>query len=420
MTRYTIIMMLAFLSLVSFPRAATWNALTYNSIRIACLQRGDILGLGEADSFLRRAKNAHYNYVLAPFYLQPGDTDDYAVIKRNFILALRRVDAFGLRLIPEIQMGGVHADHWNNARLWNPNIQMVRFIASDGRYGCPSLSYDPTGIDWTFTELLGALRDAFKEASVSFPLEFFHVGHNELAYYDWLVAGNCKTGKGSGSPFCGDRRTWSVAAVSELCTIDCDYINRFTGSKSEAVRRLLVGEVFRRMTQVRTIFGPRTKLMIFADMWDPMFFSQRYIAWNNDTVNTADGILDLPGLPDDSSRARFKENVILMPWTFQQCAAADGGGRYDAATTFSTFAANGFHFVYMHAFHQDKDRHEIEDTAMSREWRDASLKFRGSCLGYAAASLVLRFSRPPSPAFNILESLAALNADGIPAVDFSP
>ena len=120
------------------------------------------------------------------------------------------------------------------------------------------------------------------------------------------------------SPYCGERQSWDIKTATETCAIDCNFINRFNGSKSEAVQSLVVGEVFRRMNQVQKVFGTKTKLMIFADMWDPMYFYQTVITWKNDTVRTAPGILSLPGLPDDSARARFRRNVILMPWTFQE------------------------------------------------------------------------------------------------------
>ncbi len=419
MCRYKLFVILALaFTCITRVHAASWNAMTYNSIRIAYFQRGDALGRGEADSFLIRAKNAQYNYILTPFYLQPGDTDDYIVIKSNFTRALQRADAFGLRLIPEIHMGDAHSDHWNNARLWNPNIRMVRFRALDGKYGCPSFANDPTGIDWTFVELCEALRDAFKQAAVSYPLEFFHVGHNEPTYYNRLIIGSCKTGKGMSSPYCGERQSWDIKTATETCAIDCNFINRFNGSKSEAVQSLVVGEVFRRMNQVQKVFGTKTKLMIFADMWDPMYFYQTVITWKNDTVRTAPGILSLPGLPDDSARARFRRNVILMPWTFQECAGPDSSGHYDAAATFSAFAANGFNFVYTQAFHTGRDQLEVEDVGMTRNWHDAALRFRQNCLGYAAVSWIFRYTHPPSPAFNIIESLYRANAADLPAGDF--
>ncbi|MBN1128867.1 MAG: hypothetical protein JXA71_07765 [Chitinispirillaceae bacterium] len=229
----------------------TWNTMQLNSIRIAYIHTGNQkYGDGSLDDFMVRAKNNHYNYIMGTFYLTAGDNNTYAVLKNNIKTAFQKADAFGLRLIPTINLGSPYSLHWNEAKAWNPNIKMLRVnLVGGGEFGGPSFTYDPLGIDKTFPEVLLAIKEAYESAHVSYPFEFLHLGHDEPASYTYLLMGDCKTG-GSSSLYCTNPMPFNVDAVYEVCQPDKDFINNFTGTKTEAVQTLLVTEIFRRLNQI--------------------------------------------------------------------------------------------------------------------------------------------------------------------------
>jgi hypothetical protein len=342
------------------------------------------------------------------------------VKKDDFKNAFKRADSFGLRLIPEIQIGDCHGQHWEYARrYWNSDIKMTRIRFMGGDYGCPSFTEDSAGIDKTFPELLGVIRDAYDESGVRYPLEFIHVGHDEPAAGNFLLMGSCKTGRGCNpGTKCssGMQSAFTVDSVLERCAADMRYIRTYPGTKSEAVQSLFVTELFRRIKQVQAVFGSRVKVMIHGDVLDPSFFNSKYVLWTNDTVTLTPGIGNLPGLSGDSEKKKFRDNLIVMPWNYDKCAGVNMH-EYSADTAFSYLTSKGFKFIYVHSYFLN-DNWNLPQT---QDWHDASLHFTSNCLGYDAASWEMTYldsTKRPYPSFNILDSLHSLNAAVIPPVDF--
>jgi hypothetical protein len=424
--------------------AKTWNVMKYNSMRVAYYPWGEALGTGKVDDFLLRVKNNGYNYLQSEFHFSfKGDATDsrgFSVRatsksigdkKDDFKNAFIKTDSFGIRLVPEIQMGDCHAADWKFARdHWNNNIQMTRIQMNDSMgpvYGCHAFTDEPGGVDKTFVEYLQVILAAYTEAAVRYPLEFIHLGHDEPSAGTWLIMGNCKTGQATaanaGAFLCGnDISNWKVHRVLDTCSADINYLAANSvspGTPTLAVQKLLVSEIFRRINQVQSVFGTRTKVVIHADMWDPQFYFQKYYLANDQMVTPSNGICDLPGLKN-GEKEKFRKNIILMPWVWEQCQGPSTSMKivkYNPDITFSRFSKKGFKFIWMHTITEGST-----NAAQSQSYYKTSLKYTSNCLGYAAASwnapYIDRETKAPYRCYDILESLHNLNTV-LPSIDFN-
>jgi hypothetical protein len=422
-------------SVANFTTAATdyrraaggmYNVMKYNSIRIAYYGNGEKLANGEVDPFLKKAKDTKYNYVLAEFTMDRGRNSSLLTKTEDFKLAFTRANAFGLRLIPLIQMGSGWAIHWRHAQsAWNQNIKMTRVTCSmtttengtvtttKSPFGTPSFSYDPDGFDKTAIELFQAIRRAHQESGVSYPLEFIHLGHDEPAYYTRTLFGNCKTGDGpAGSG-------WSIVSVDEVCNADTSFIQHFAGSKSEAVQQLIVSELHRRIEQVNATMGNNVRIMVYGDIWDPQMNGKRNMElWDGTIIHTIPGIATLPGLTS-LQKEQMRKKLIILPWNYDISCDFDGDGEYKANVTFNYLSSNGLKFVYAHEitandiFPYSKDR-----IAQSNAYYKSAKKHRQNCLGYAAVHWT-DWANPVPKSFDSMWYLYNLNASDVPLTDFN-
>lgn len=391
----------------------------YNSLRIWLSN----VPSTATDDLLRKAKRLHYNYVMAEF--QPQTSAE------EFRDMFKRVDSFGLRLIPMVQVADMHAENWWNFRYDGPvykqgqnnNIDwnQVRPVIDNKPcwFKCPSLLEDksPGGFDNCFRIFLQNLRDGFIQAKLSYPLEYIHLGHDELNVYN------------------EETRQWDLLLINCGSALDRSYFEDTLGfdriqqktDMSTEIQHLLAAEIHRRVIQVRQTLNegktPFTKVIIYGDQWDPehnggypkrvpvkvCFRADEQQGSNRDilpvhcdactncvekrydrTVILSPGILDLPGLTS-AQKAEVRNNVIIQPWMYDEYWDLGGKKKYNATNTFYQLSTHGFSFCYVSSIAAN-DTNNISQIkrsfAMMHNYIQASRNFRSSCLGYVAAQWV--------------------------------
>ena len=237
--------------LTTFAAGNTSNILEYNSMRLAYYYNGEELAEGLADGYLERAAKANYNYVSAEFHLDTDKNNPGISAKKDELRkAFLRIHRYGMRMIPVIQLGSKWSLHWTAAN--NPNIQMNRYHDGNRSWGCPSFANHPEGIDASFEELLGIIKEAFEEADLPYDLEFIDLGHDEPVDDGYLLIG------GVPDAVAGPEDTFAQ--------IDRDFIlarvERYGDDVSTAFQTLVVDELYRRVTQVQRIIGPHARILV--------------------------------------------------------------------------------------------------------------------------------------------------------------
>lgn len=433
----------------------TYNKMSYNSIRIAYCGSGEGLGAGMWDDFLQRAKNSRYNYVLAEFAFDRGANTSMQSKKEDFKKAFSKVDKFGLRLIPLIQMGSCWSDHWKYANdNWGANIQMNRVNGkNNGGYtkffGCPSFAEDQNGIDKTFQELLVTIKSAYTEASVSYPLEFIHLGHDEPSFYQASLIGGVTY---FDKAFHSDQSWETYSLNATYSQADRDFINNRINNFGEKVETafstLMVNEIYRRVKQIKLNINDNVKLIIYGDAWDPQMngpnFQLTYLSKKKYNINgkvtgydncfkTTPQIRDLPGL-NSNEKKDFKENVILMPWNYSEnCVTywpTDLSKKtwvYNTNNTFKFLRAGGFKFMYLHEIIDGKDTNSYRSSnppgypqdriSQAKAFTNTSFNYNDNCLGFGAAAWEW-WTNPIPKCYESIEYLYNLNSKKLPVVDF--
>ena len=111
--------------IVSQAVCNNYNVMKFNSIRIAYYEVGEDIGNGSVDTLLIRAKNAKYNYILAEFKMYRGNYKTLQEKRKEFRNAFKKIDSFGMRMIPLIQLGSCWSSHWLHAKkYWNKNLEI--------------------------------------------------------------------------------------------------------------------------------------------------------------------------------------------------------------------------------------------------------------------------------------------------------
>lgn len=408
-----------------------YRTLGYNAIRMAYY--GDAEQIAAAatrpdpaiDDFLSAVVRLDYNYILAEFNFNRGATagtgNATAANKlRDFRDAFRKTAEYGLRLIPLIQVGSRHSVHWRHLQLHGPyeQIGFSRVLAGEHNregavqtveLGVPSYSEEPEGMDRAFVDMMLALRDAHTESGVGYPLEFVHLGHDEpeltlsaVTESVLLIGEAAKTVRD-----CGVEKR-GICRVLNTCASDVTALYGDTVQTENALQELIVGEVHRRVVQVRSAFGDdRIKVMIWADMWDEQNTGGKDILLRDGstTVRTAPQILALPGL-SSSQRNELRDGLILVAWRNGNNTVYPGGtkdmspyddGVFHAEYLFDQFRDAGLRFMYVHEATPDGSR-DGNRLRQAREWYSSAKlpRFRGWYVGYGAVHWCGRWKAPPS------------------------
>lgn len=418
----------------------------YNTLRCATILNGEALSgfypNNDVGPFLERAKNSKYNYILAGFSVDVGRNTSLLTKKEDFKRAFKKVDEYGLRMIPMIGMGGQWATHWLYAKQnWNSKIQMVWVEATEkiaggtiveSEWACPSYKEDAEGFDKTFIEFLQMICDAHREAGVSYPLEFIHLGHDEPALYcQRLLIGSCKTG------VFGKTNQFNVTRVLTEVSADKSYILSFsTTQRGVAVSKLIVSELYRRTQQVKTYLGSNVRILIYGDYWDPQMngTTRPQELWTGQIINPlnpsnlSNSIGTLPGLTD-LQKAEFRDKVIICPWNYKIDYDPDGdkdsqGIGYHTDKTFQYLSNNKLKFIYVHEITPGNVLpYDPLRTAQAQAFYNTSKNFKQYCLGYnAAAFWGWEYPEPsgstPFKCFESIEYLYGLNQNDLPSCDF--
>lgn len=379
----TIILIILFFSLLAFGQ--------YNSLRIWLCNSTGLLNSADGDKGLIKAKSTGYNYVMVEFW-QPHTAE-------VFRDAFRKVNSYGMRLIPSVQLGSQHSIGWESFPGQQIDWNMVTINGKT--YKCPSLVEDNSsnGFDACFKQFLQAVRNGYNQAGLSYPLEYIHLGHDELNLYETnqLLIN------------CGSK-------------LDEAFLGNFTLNNTDispVIQQLLSTEIYRRIKQVQEVLNnnisPFTKVLIWGDQWDPEhnggyfkiifnvkvcynivfgnclpcnscspFCTERF---ENKIATLSPGILSLPGLTD-AQKSELKSNLILQPWSYGEEGGAPGDF-YNAQNTFNQFTAYGFKFGSVSSIvavdpnnYQEQIRQSF---SMMHNYINASRNFKSNFTGYTAA-----------------------------------
>jgi hypothetical protein len=363
---------------------------------------------GMVDSALRRYRDAGYNYVL--MYADIIDTtdpakDSDAEVENYLRWVVRRASLYGLRVIPQLSIGAVHSSAWMNM---SGRIQMNRTLChgcnpfdriSDNIDASPSFAADPMGIDTNLARTLQYIRRVFADSVVRYPLEYISLGYDEFANTyskDYAPTNIVLYPIGAGAMLYAGKRndmshpfTMPGGAVPgrqvSRAKVDSQFIaNSGAATTSEAVQRLVVNSLYRRVGQVKTHLGPDVKTLIYVDVFDAEFFGKvAFRAFNLDTVSFSGTLTTLPGLT--APQADFlRANLFVMPWNY--AASEPLGTSYNAGKAFSQFTSSGFKILYGVAIGDPNGDTAIANSGIRamKNYVDSSKSFKGSVLGYAA------------------------------------
>jgi hypothetical protein len=275
--------------------------------------------------FLIKAKAAGYTHVIIEFIIDPAthewNAGRYIGNKGKFPMreglkcCFQKVDSFGLRMIPEFQMGSKWSGFWQFTN--NPNIKWELLNYKEKglaqETACPVFAPDSQGLDLSFRELIIVIRDAFNAAHLTYPMEYLMLGHDET-YCD-----ECSKGP---KLLVGQSDRDNAWMAKHPATTVCS-----------SVELLIADEIARRVAVTRKII-PSVRVLMFADMFDPGLNGGRF-----HTSNT----IKAPVLQNPEIR----NNLILVPWCYERAPIA--GKPYDFQVTFDHFINAGFMFVFGNA-----------------------------------------------------------------------
>ena len=300
-------------------------------------------------------------------------------------------------------------------------------------WGCPSFAPDNKGIDKSFRELIKAIIDAHKNAKATYPLEFFHLGCDEPAFYDFSFIGGIQPGEHGknqpGSFYIPDTKR-------EFSQLDRDWIISYLdpgtvysdSTISLACQALMVRSLFEKINTITTLI-PQAKILIYADPWDPS--STGGLLWFQSSFkksNTADqycfiqtvpdtslGIIKLPGLSKEEKRL-FKKHCILLPWNYSGRVKVQKKPKkyvdYNTLKTFTYFASNSFSFIYTFELLSINQTWPPDTRRVSQmnEFINTAELFKQNCYGYNAVHWGARWNMPKHrDCFRTIEELSKAN-----------
>jgi hypothetical protein len=305
-----ILFMLLLLSTINYAQVN----LPFNSLRIAyyaCNATTDVIPEG----FLLRAKAAGYTHVLAEYQItlhQSEWSNGYYVgssMRNGLTNAFKRVNSYGMKLIPEFQSGSYWSGHW--AATNNPNIQWEYIDYGSGnvqRSTTPVFAPNPSGMDLSFEQLINMINDAFNATNMNYSLDYIHIGHDEPFYNNGSTSG-LAVGRSDLD------QNWIATHPATL--------------QNTSIQLLMADEISRRVNAIKTKI-PSACVLIYGDAWDP--------EQNGGPFNTAN-VINAPAVQNSS----VKNNLIVIPWQYDQYY---GSNDYNSQTAFNHFSNSGIAFLF--------------------------------------------------------------------------
>jgi len=316
-----------------------------------------------------QARASGYNYVMNEYSPSPGDWNDSGTIvqphptefERNLCQQFIQVDSAGLRLIPHLQTGNIHA--WFYHDIVNRKIprQLIHrnlpFPADtpapfyDSYVMSPDVSDSgAASMNNAFDLMWTTVFNAFKNAKSKMTyknIDFVHLGYDEN-YCAWVDSAI-------------DR--FKVVPLVGLCGADTLWLknNNLRYSSTEIqVQRLYAANIKQRVTQILSIakkYHCQTKIMLWADMFDPYhtggysnLFSFKNLfdraLQSNDPGYDALGNLvkvRLVGILRQPDIKAVMDDLVLCPWAFDTMSVC---GRYLPRNVIDTITSCGFKVLF--------------------------------------------------------------------------
>ena len=405
----------------------------FNSIKIAYYHKGEKLD----SNFIIHAKKYKYNFILGEFHFN-NVPDPIKKIGSDIRNAYKITNQYNMKLIPKIQINSSWSSHWRHIRD-NDNQQMemnlflgkLREQTKLNWWGTPSFAPDSIGIDKSFEDLAKAIVTAHDSANTNYPLEFIHLGHDEPTFDKYILIGGICPGK-HGVNILG---SWYISdKESVFSQKDRDWIKNFIGSESYtdenislAFQALIINSLYRKVKTIKK-YSPKTKVMIYADAWDPCMNGinafrssfKRKGDKNEYCVaqlvpDISKGIATLPGLTEEEKKF-LRENVILLPWNYSGVRSYAGINPvredYDTHKTFSYLAKNDFKFIYTFELVHTRRTWPPAQSRINQmnEFVNTAKLFKQNCLGYMAAHWAADWDNPKhKDCFRTMEELYNVN-----------
>jgi hypothetical protein len=364
---------LAFFLLMAIGSPYSEVVLPHQQLRIAFIFADNTFDV--PSSFLLRAKQNGYNYVLALLPYDARHWNTNGTVNSTFVsdltAAFTKADSYGMRLIPHFQQGNAHSSpglRWSvhqgispspiSDLLWN--VVGHGPCAGPGRVVCEmhmpdsswawnytqSFAPDPVGanaFDYTYKQLLVGIKSAFVASGLD-SLRYIHLGHDEPVG-GWGLDPN--------NPFDMTPGNLGDTLAIGNSTVDSAFIAaRPHGTQAQtdtAFCWLMANELERRVYHADSILANMgTKIMVWADAYDPQHQGGQPTPqlFNGHTVYTS-GVLKKISGPT-------KSKLILMPWMYPYSRfPGHSANDYNTDSTYAYFKANGFKFIYTHEIGDD-------------------------------------------------------------------
>lgn len=201
------------------------------------------------EALIKVAQKYNYNFIQVPF-----DTLSCNYMTRWMKLAVKRK----IKIIPELPfMDAYGTDMRTRTKIPTLELNIGKYgkgITEPSQFGYPSLAPDPLFDNW-WNRLLDSLNAATVAAKCT--LQYVNIDHGEICERASILIGGGVA----------DRRF----SASKYDTAYVDSLVRKGDSAQTAIGKLLINEIFRRMssvsTRIHTLSNP--KVIIYADAFDP-------------------------------------------------------------------------------------------------------------------------------------------------------
>jgi len=370
-------------------------------VRVAHVQWGVDKDLPRG--YLEEAKRHGYTHVLAEFWLAAppfgADWDgrgnvvaDGSALGERLRRLFVQADHYGLRLIPLLQTGNMHSAHLYAADSTMDSQIRHRAFGAHGmktrRVPPQSPDYQPMNDVLTGMARIVAWAFAAARPELSYEnLDFMHVGMDEIVLA-W--GGNVPT----------------PVIAAGLCEPDRQWMKRHAPehSSAEQIELLLAASIRSKVERVRTVAGEQgldTRIMLWADMWDPQLqggAKGRMITfrdpWDSSLVHN-DPAFDIeanavPVRPASILRRpdmrAVRGALVLCPWYYGHTPS------YDAHAALSHFDTTGYdHVFFTTGARYDRRNDKLEHYPVPPRRRHAAVAYAQASLktartsGYGAA-----------------------------------
>jgi hypothetical protein len=387
-----------------------YSSAQFQSLRSIYWCPAQKLSLPISANFLARAKTSNYTYVFFAVDPVKWAENDYANKFREIDVASKGA----LHGIPMIYVASKWADDdWGLNDIGQYNGKADTNASGKIHFAkTPPFAYDSV--------LTAKIRNALKNIAAGYinssakninshDLEYVVFTHDEpVSHYQILIANG------------GPDNSRKIMASTE----DRDFIeSRILAGDSPqlAFRKIAVNEVLQRIQDLeatsvtitinnvkQTSTLSNTKMIMYADMWDPCANggcllkatnfqlnkskskwdpANTTICFAPDVAGATDEIVDLPGLSAFDA-AKVRQKVVLAPWCYSDawCWNTPRCIKYDANKTFKYFTDHGFKFIYVSASNDAADHPTTQENLDAiHSYVSSSMGYRNNCIGYNAA-----------------------------------